>query len=295
MEYKNMLAYWAEKIEKELDASIASSGLAQQRVADAMRYSLLGGGKRLRGALVLEFCRVCGGNTDAAMPFACAVEMIHAYSLIHDDLPCMDDDDMRRGRPSCHIAYGEAMAVLAGDGLLTLAFEKMLSPDTLAALSPVNAFKAAGELARGAGLYGMLGGQCIDVGLDGMLPDADSLRDMCAMKTGALMIAACRMGCIAADCTDRQLAAATEYAKALGLAFQIRDDMLDLIGDSAVLGKATGADEKQHKTTFAGLYGLEKCSSMVTELTDKAVAALSCFEDAQGLCALSLEMAKRMN
>lgn len=294
MEFENMLAFYAPKIEAALSARIPQAGLAQQRVADAMRYSLLGGGKRLRGALVLEFNRICGGDAEAAMPFACAVEMIHAYSLIHDDLPCMDDDDLRRGKPSCHKAFGEAMAVLAGDGLLTLAFETALAPETLRRTGAQAAFQAAAALAQGAGLYGMLGGQCIDVEAQGCLPDAKTLENMCAMKTGALIIAACKAGCIAAGAEEARICAAEDYARALGLAFQIRDDMLDCIGDEKTLGKATGADVRQGKTTFVGLYGLARCEEMVAQLTQKACCALSVFDDAQALCALAGQMETRM-
>ena len=294
MECKDILSVYASRIEAALDKTIPASGLAQQTVADAMRYSLLGGGKRLRGALLLEFCRLCGGEPEKAMPFACAIEMIHAYSLIHDDLPCMDDDDMRRGKPSCHKAFDEGMAVLAGDGLLNMAFETALAPENTESFSAETLYKAAGELARGAGLYGMLGGQCIDVENDGRLPGAKELENMCAMKTGALIRTACRVGCILGGADDEKLASADEYASALGLAFQIRDDMLDCIGDASVLGKATGADERQKKTTFVGLYGLEKCGEMVSVLTKKAISALDAFEDAEALSELALSMENRM-
>ncbi|MBQ3879797.1 MAG: polyprenyl synthetase family protein [Oscillospiraceae bacterium] len=294
MASKELLSFYAPRIEQALESCIPSSGLAQQTVADAMRYSLLGGGKRLRGALLLEFCRVSGGDWEKAMPFACAIEMIHAYSLIHDDLPCMDDDDMRRGKPSCHKAFGEGMAVLAGDGLLTLAFETALRPENLRDFASSALYAAAGELARGAGLYGMLGGQCIDVENDGHLPSASALEEMCAMKTGALIRAACLAGCRLAGADETMCEAAEKYASALGLAFQIRDDMLDRIGDEKTLGKATGADEKQHKTTFAGLYGLDRCREMVHDLTLQAEKALACFEDRDGLLALARQMESRM-
>ena len=294
MESRDMLAFYAPKIEAALSACIPQAGLAQQRVADAMRYSLLGGGKRLRGAFVLEFCRVCGGSAEAAMPFACAVEMIHAYSLIHDDLPCMDNDDLRRGKPSCHRAFGEAMAVLAGDGLLTLAFETALAPETLRHTGAQAALQAAGALARGAGLYGMLGGQCVDVEEEGCLPDAQTLEKMCAMKTGALITAACQAGCIIAGADETGISAAADYARALGLAFQIRDDMLDCIGDAQTLGKATGVDARQGKTTFVGLYGLTRCEEMVAQLTQKACSALAVFKGTEALCTLARRMETRM-
>ena len=220
--------------------------------------------------------------------------MIHAYSLIHDDLPCMDDDDLRRGKPSCHKAFGEAMAVLAGDGLLTLAFETMLAPQVGESVSAQLALRAAGELARGAGLYGMLGGQCIDVEKEGCLPDAQTLKQMCTLKTGALILAACRAGCILGGADEVRLCAASEYAQALGLAFQIRDDMLDCIGDAKTLGKETGADVRQGKTTFAGLYGLARCAEMVAELTQQACAALSAFQDTAALATLARQMETRM-
>ena len=293
MRHEERLAQYAGMIEDGLDRLLPLAGLRQDTVMEAMRYSALGGGKRLRGAFVLEFCRISGGNVAEALPYACAVEMIHAYSLIHDDLPCMDNDDMRRGKPSCHKAFGEATALLAGDGLLNRAFETALSKDAVARLDAATAVRLARELADAAGFYGMIGGQCIDLAYDGCMPDLATLDGLIALKTGALIRVACCMGCIAGGADEEKIAAADMFAARLGLAFQIRDDMLDVEGDAAVLGKATHADERQGKTTYPALLGMDTCRREIERLTAEAVAALDVFTDRTFLTELAWSLATR--
>lgn len=245
----------------------------QDIVLDAMRYSVRNGGKRVRPMLVLEFCRVCGGNVENALPFACAVEMIHTYSLIHDDLPCIDDDDMRRGKPSCHKQFGEAYALLAGDGLLTLAFETLTSAENIESSDIVRAVKALSSL---SGIRGMIGGQVIDLLSEDGEPDDALLRRIDRLKTGALIQASVRLGCIAAGVTDETiLRAADVYAESIGLAFQIVDDILDVTSSTEMLGKPVGSDEKNDKVTFVKLLGLEKCKALADKLTQTAIQALN--------------------
>ena len=263
-------------------------------VIDAMRYSLLGGGKRIRPILLLEFCRLCGGDPNKALPWACALEMIHSYSLIHDDLPCMDDDDMRRGRASCHKVYGEATALLAGDALLTLAFETCCSPDHAAAVGADRALRAAWELARAAGAYGMVGGQQIDLSSEGRGISLDVLQKMDECKTGALIRTAARMGCILGGGSGEQLRAADEYALSLGLAFQIVDDVLDVTGTPETLGKPVHSDLERDKATYVSLLGLAEAGREAKTLTDKAVAALAPFGVyADSLRSLAVQLSSR--
>ena len=266
-------------IEKSLKKYVPEETLLQAGLFKAMRYSLLAGGKRIRPALLLEFCGVCGGDQEAALPFACAVEMIHTYSLIHDDLPCMDDDGMRRGRPSNHVVFGEARALLAGDALLTMAFETMLSPESVAEVGAERAAAAAGILARAAGAYGMAGGQMIDLESQGKRVDADTLIRMDEEKTGALIVAAAKMGCVLAGAGERELRAAEAYARSIGLAFQITDDILDVEGEEASLGKPVGSDEQNEKSTYVSTLGMEKARGLVGELTAAAVSVLGVFGD----------------
>ena len=286
--HEEKLALYADVIEKGLDRLLPLEGMRQERVMEAMRYSAMGGGKRLRGVFVLEFCRISGGDPLTALPYACAVEMVHAYSLIHDDLPCMDNDDMRRGKPSCHRAFDEATALLAGDGLLNRAFETMVTADS--SLDAATALRLTRELAAAAGFYGMIGGQCVDLEYDGRMPDMETLNELIALKTGALIRAACRMGCVAGGADEAQIHAADTFGARLGLAFQIRDDMLDIEGDAAVLGKATHADERQGKTTYPALIGMEACRREVERLTTEAVAALDVFQDRTYLSELDCEL-----
>lgn len=259
----------------------------QKTLLSAMRYSLLAGGKRIRPVLTLEFCRLCGGDPKQALPFAAAMEMVHTYSLIHDDLPCMDNDDYRRGRLTNHKVYGEATAVLAGDALLTAAFATLAS----AKLDASRIAAATQILAREAGENGMVGGQILDLEGEEKQLGADEIMQIHRLKTGALIRAACCLGVAAAGGTQEQMEAAAKYAEALGLAFQLRDDILDVIGDAAKLGKATQHDEK--KSTFVSLYGLDACEKMVQEQTQNALSALNTFEDTAFLRELTEQMATR--
>ena len=223
---------------------------------------------------MLEFYRLCGGAPEDALPFACGLEMIHTYSLIHDDLPCMDDDDYRRGRLSNHKVYGEAVATLAGDALLNRAFEIMLSQTAV----PANrAMAAAAYIGRCSGIFGMIGGQIEDLSLEGKTASESELLQMISKKTGALLRAACAGGCLLAGASRERRTAAEQYADALGLAFQIRDDLLDVIGDSAALGKATGSDEAKQKSTFVSLYGQEECQRRVDALTQPGLSGTTDF------------------
>lgn len=240
----------------------------QTKLFESMEYSLLAGGKRLRPIMAFEFCRMCGGDWKTAAPFAAAIEMIHTYSLIHDDLPCMDNDDYRRGRPTNHKVYGEAMAILAGDALLTDAF-------CIASTSGIS--DAIAVLAECAGSLGMVGGQVLDILSEERILSEQEVIDIQTRKTGALINAACVTGVMAAGGSEEQIAAAGTFAGALGLAFQIRDDMLDVIGNAQELGKATGVDG--NKNTFVRLYGLDKCEELVQKYTRIAIEALSVFQD----------------
>lgn len=245
----------------------------QQILFDAMRYSLLAGGKRLRPVFVLDFCRMCGGDWKASAPFAAAIEMVHTYSLIHDDLPCMDNDDYRRGKLTNHKVFGEANAVLAGDALLTAAFSYL-------AKSPFDAevrIQAVDVLSSCAGELGMVGGQVLDMLSEERLCTEQEVLDIQSRKTGALIKAACCLGVLAGNGTETQLDAAAKFAEHLGLAFQIRDDMLDVLGNPEELGKAVGVDAA--KNTFVQLYGLEKCDELVHTHTQTAQDALGGFAD----------------
>lgn len=259
----------------------------QKKLFEAMRYSLLAGGKRLRPVMVLAFCELCGGNAENALPFAAALEMVHTYSLIHDDLPCMDNDDYRRGKPTNHRVFGEATAVLAGDGLLTAAFGQLAS----AKLSAERIVEAVRVLSLCAGEMGMVGGQVLDMDAETRICTEQEVIDIQSRKTGALISAACQLGVIAAGGSSKQQTAAAQYADSLGLAFQIQDDILDVIGDAGKLGKATGVDK--NKNTFVRLYGVETCKEMVARETEKAVHALDSFDNADFLIGLARELVHR--
>lgn len=268
---------YAELIEKELSKRLYTVENGQDYVRDAMSYSLSNGGKRIRPILVLEFCRLCGGNINDAVNFACAVEMIHTYSLIHDDLPCMDNDDFRRGKPSCHKAFGEEYALLAGDGLLTLAFETAVLDGN--SVLPENKIRAVRTLANLAGIAGMVGGQVLDLQAEKTVPDYDKIKTIDSLKTGALIRAAVLLGCYAANVTDEnKLKAAEKYARCIGLAFQIVDDILDVTSDTQTLGKPVGSDIKNEKVTYVSLLGIEKSKQTVAQLTNEAVEALDAFD-----------------
>ncbi len=257
-----------------------------QTLLDSERYSLFAGGKRIRPVLTLEFCRLFGGDDAAALPFACAVEMIHTYSLIHDDLPCMDNDDLRRGKPTNHKVFGESTALLAGDSLLTGAFEVAAS-NTEAGLE--NAARAVAYLASCAGRYGMVGGQIMDLAGESRQLTLDELIKLHSLKTGALISAASVLGAIAAgiSLTDRCMQDVITYAENIGLAFQIVDDILDVTGDAETLGKNVGVDAEHQKSTFLSFYSVEEAGFYAERLTQEAVTALRKYPGSDALCSLA--------
>ncbi len=272
---ESLVESYIELINSALIKYVPVTGGEEDKVTEAMLYSLKIGGKRVRPMLVLEFCRVCGGRIEDALPFACAIEMIHTYSLIHDDLPCMDNDDYRRGMPSCHKKFDYATALLAGDGLLTLAFSVAAG----AHVSDKAIVKAIKLLSDCAGYLGMIGGQTMDLQHEGMSVGIAQLQKTDALKTGKLIYAACALGCIAAQADDNKLKAAEIYAENIGLAFQIVDDLLDITSTAEELGKPIGSDALNNKSTYPSLLGIDESRKLVNELTENAVKAVSVFGD----------------
>lgn len=292
MDFEGRLKAYTSEIERVLRRYLnPEQNLPYRTVLEAMDYSLSAGGKRIRPILTLEFCRLCGGAAEDAYPFAAAIEMVHTYSLIHDDLPCMDDDDYRRGRPTNHKMYGEAMAVLAGDGLLTEAFATALSAE----IPAERTVRAAAELARAAGCSGMLGGQVIDLESENRQIPLALLETLHRQKTAALIRGAVRMGAIVGGADERQLEAADCYAEALGLAFQITDDILDVTGDAEKLGKSVHSDERAGKSTYVTALGLEAAKKRAEELTARAIDSLGVFSGADFLIWLSGKLLGREN
>lgn len=290
---KDRLEYYAELTESALEKYLPETQCLQASVIKAARHSLTAGGKRIRPALVMEFCRVCGGEPETALPVACAVEMLHTFSLIHDDLPCMDDDDMRRGKPSCHKAYGEATALLAGDALAILPSQIIAQAGVKGLLDGMAALKIIALLNERAGIFGMIGGQVIDTENEGKQLPENILLEMYRMKTGALLEFCCRAGCIAAGAgQDKQLAAA-DYALRMGLAFQIIDDILDVTADEKLLGKPVGSDKDSGKYTYVSVVGIEKARAEAERLTAQAEKALDAFEDTEFLKGLTEMLLKR--
>ncbi len=266
-------------------------------VYDSMKYSLTAGGKRLRPVLLLASCEFVGGDINNALPYACAIEYIHTYSLIHDDLPAMDDDELRRGIPTNHTVYGEAMAMLAGDGLLTTAFETMNKdlflyfddPDRLKC-----GIRAIYEMAKSAGCRGMVAGQVADIEAENKQCSKEMLDYIHLNKTAALIISAVRAGAYLGGATEQELRDLTGYAENLGLAFQIADDILDICGDEQEMGKKAGNDQKKHKSTYPCLYSLEECKDYLKELTETAKSFLEpYYDEAEFFNDLAEEMAVR--
>ena len=287
---KNFTEAWADsnaRFEALLAERYARHGEPQEKLFAAMNYSLLAGGKRLRPFLVYQFCLACGGRAEDADNAALAIELIHTYSLIHDDLPAMDNDDYRRGRLTNHKVYGEAMAILAGDGLLTDAFLCLGS----APLPPDRIANAVRILSREAGPWGMVGGQVLDILSEERELTEREVLDIQTRKTGGLIRAACAMGVVCGGGTSAQMEAARRYADGIGLAFQIRDDVLDVIGDAKKLGKAVGVDAQ--KNTFVRLYGIEACQKRIDTETSAACAALDVFQNKGILTQIAYYLAKR--
>ncbi len=277
LDLRAYLAEGAKAVEAALDALLPAADREPRRLHQAMRYSVFGGGKRLRPTLCLAACELVGGDRESVLPVAAALEMVHTYSLIHDDLPCMDDDALRRGRPTCHVAFGEATAMLAGDALLTQAFAALGEWAAQGTGPAAVAVRVIGEIARGAGSFGMVGGQALDLAAEGQERSLLELEAIHRLKTGALFGAALRAGAIAGGAGGTELAAIERYAAEFGLAFQIRDDILDVVGDQARLGKPVRSDLRKQKATYPAVVGLERARILAGEAADRATAALDVF------------------
>ncbi|AUA28510.1 TPA: polyprenyl synthetase family protein [Clostridioides difficile] len=278
MEFKQCLKEKASFVEKVLKEYMPKEEGYQKTVIEAMNYSLSAGGKRLRPILTLEACKIVGGNEDEAIPFAIAIEMIHTYSLIHDDLPALDNDDLRRGRPTNHKVYGEAMGILAGDALLNYAFEVMLA-GSINKENPEKYLKAINEIAKGAGIYGMIGGQVVDVESENKQIGKEKLDYIHMNKTAAMMVGCMRAGATIGGANSEQMEEITKYAKNIGLSFQIVDDILDIVGDEAKLGKKVGSDIENHKSTYPSLLGLDKSKEIAHNLIDEAKKSIEKLSD----------------
>jgi len=271
-------------------STLFTKDVPDETLAESMRYSLLAGGKRIRPVIVLEFAKAAGGDMESALDAACAAEMLHTYSLIHDDLPCMDDDDLRRGKPTNHVVYGECTAVLAGDALQAECF-KILANSNLPAERVV---KMVQFLSNAAGLMGICGGQALDIAGEGKSLNAKEVSKIHSLKTASLLVACAKMGVAAAGGSDEQLRAAEEYAENLGIAFQIRDDVLDVISTTEELGKPVGSDDENEKSTFVTIFGVDKCLELVEEKTQAAIAAVKgAFENCEFLVWLAEYLAGR--
>lgn len=281
------------EVNKSLEKYVEERECPQGTIYKSMNYSIKAGGKRIRPVLMLAAAELVGGNVDSVMPFACALEMIHTYSLIHDDLPCMDNDDLRRGKPTNHKVYGEAIAVLAGDALLNCAFETMLKNTDV---SPNMTLAAMSEIAAASGTEGMIGGQVIDIESEGKTIDAVTLMTMHLHKTAALIMAAAKVGALLGGGSREDLTAMEEFARYLGIAFQIKDDILDIVGNEEDLGKKTGVDGLLQKSTFVSIYGMEQSEILLKDYTQKAVEVLSQYgEKAEFLVELSKFLLSREN
>ncbi len=289
-DFEKLLRESAALFDAEFEKHFDSDDADLTAVTDAMAYSALAGGKRIRPFLVLEFCRLFGGDVRSALPLAAALECVHTYSLIHDDLPCMDNDDLRRGKPTCHKVYGEEFALLAGDALLTKAFEIITDADALSEKVRLDAVKALSSL---AGVRGMIGGQTIDLQSEGKIIDFEKLLKLHALKTGALIRCAAYLGAISANARPEQISAADRYAERLGLAFQIADDILDVTSTEEELGKPIGSDSENGKVTFLSFMSIEEATSFAERTANEAADFIRKYENCDVLCALAEYTAKR--
>ena len=278
MDIKAYLTKKKTVVDKALEALVPPAKTFPPVVFEAMRYSLFAGGKRVRPILAIAAAEALGAKTAGLLPLASTLELIHTYSLVHDDLPAMDDDDFRRGRPTCHKVYGEAIAILAGDGLLTRAFEALSDPRRLKALPAPRLLAITHEIATAAGVFGMVGGQVVDIHSEDTEIDFPTLDYIHTHKTGALIRASVRVGALYAKANEKRLKALTRYGEMAGLAFQIADDILDITGTQEELGKDIGSDVKKGKRTFPSFYGLEESRRRAKEVADRAVAALKDFD-----------------
>ncbi|MGI6225431.1 MAG: polyprenyl synthetase family protein [Peptococcales bacterium] len=273
MELKKYLEEKSKIIDQALDNILIKPEVKHKEIYEAMRYSVFAGGKRLRPILCLAACEAVGGSNEEVLPVACALELIHTYSLIHDDLPAMDNDDLRRGKPTNHIVFGEALAILAGDALLTYSFE-IINQLGLKSKKKEKVFEVGFEIAKAAGTGGMIGGQVLDMLSENQKIDKEILFAIHNYKTGALIKGSIKAGAILGGGNAKQIASLTEYGDNLGLAFQITDDLLDILGDAQVIGKPVGSDAKNQKATFPALFGIEKSQEMAQEAINKAEKAL---------------------
>ncbi len=292
MTFDEQMLFYKNLVDDALDKYMGFPHLKQGRLFEAMKYSLKAGGKRIRPVLAFEFGKICGGKYESALPAACAIEMMHTFSLIHDDLPCMDNDDMRRGRPSCHKAFDEATALLAGDALEMYPFE-VLTYSVNYGVSADSTLKMIKMLSWCAGAAGMIGGQQIDTEFEGQPFSEEELLQMYRLKTSRLLQGAVCMGCLSADADDDTVKNAFKYADRLGLAFQIIDDILDVCGDEKALGKPIGSDKENNKTTYVTLVGLEVAKKKAELLTEEALSILDIFENNQFLKQLTLKLLNR--
>lgn len=291
MDIKEIITEKADIINKVLRGYTEHENNPQSLIYEAMNYSLFAGGKRIRPVIMLLVCDMLSGDENEVMPFACAMEMIHTYSLIHDDLPAMDNDDYRRGKFTNHKKYGEAIAILAGDALLNKAFETVTSA---VYKDSSRAIKAMSVLSKSSGTEGMIGGQTVDIESEGKKISPDELLYLHSLKTGAIIRSSGVIGAIMAGAGDDEIKAVDEYCKNFGIAFQIQDDLLDILGNEEILGKATGSDSANEKTTFVTLYGIEESKKAVDSYTEKACSALDVFgSKAQQLKALAYLLVNR--
>ena len=288
MDYEARYKEYQQAIERYLDG-LFTKKVSYGKLYDAMRYAILGGGKRIRPVLTLEFARLGGIDWHLALPFGCALELVHNYSLIHDDLPCMDDDDLRRGKPTCHKAFGETLAVLAGDALQPEAFRLILDAPMLSTDTRLEALRV---LVRACGADGMVGGQVLDTVYD--VADAEGLTFLNRLKTCAMISAAAELGCVAAGMDAEKRRQAREFGDGLGLAFQLRDDILDVTGAQEVFGKPIGSDKAEGKVTLVDVKGLEQCQRDVEQYTARAKAAIAAWPDNSFLLELADHMVNRV-
>ncbi len=270
-------------IDTELEKVIPNGDFMQKKIFEAMRYSIFAGGKRLRPILSLKSCEMISGSYQEAMKIALGIEMIHTYSLIHDDLPAMDNDDFRRGKPTNHRVFGEDIAILAGDGLLNLAYETMLEGFSLNKTNYDSHIQAIREVSRSAGVFGMIGGQTVDIQINDDSAEKEKLEFIHKNKTSSLIEASIVSGAIVAGASHEQLEHLKAYGQAIGMCFQIRDDILDKIGDEKILGKKIGSDETNHKLTYLSLYGMENSINEIHILNMKAIEALSIFNEEESI------------
>ncbi|MBU4484797.1 polyprenyl synthetase family protein [bacterium] len=279
MNLKEYIKKHQARVNEELKNYVNSYGKFPKTIFDSMNYSLEAGGKRVRPILAIAACEACGGNAEKAMPVACALEMIHTFSLIHDDLPAMDDDDYRRGKLTNHKVYGEAVAVLAGDGLMTLAFSILSNPDFVNSITPKAAIEIIADISKATGVLGMIGGQVIDMESQGKKITINELETLHNLKTGELITISVTSGAKVAGATSEQVEAIRKYGEATGLSFQVADDILDIVSTTEELGKDVGSDVENEKATFPALIGLEASRERANKLMNEAIEYLSVFDE----------------